>query len=112
MALENLTLGEIAKLAGALNEKTETAPHPIFQVGKAVFIRSVTNYYTGRVIQVTDTEIILTDAAWIADTGRFHNALKTGEFNEVEPYLKPVSISRGAIVDATEWTHELPYSQK
>ena len=57
-----------------------------FDVGKSYLIRSVTMYYTGRLASVTDTDLVLEDAAWIADTGRFATALKTGELNEVEPF--------------------------
>ena len=83
-----------------------------FEVGKAYFIRSVTMYYTGRITRITDTDIILDDAAWIADTGRFATALKTGVFNEVEPFVDPVIVQRGSIVDATAWSHLLPREQK
>lgn len=81
-------------------------------VGRAVFIRTVTMYYTGRIALVKGSEIVLTEAAWIADTGRFHDALKTGALKEVEPFVGPVSVSRGAIVDVTEWKHALPDKQK
>ncbi|CAK0747926.1 hypothetical protein CCP3SC15_1500015 [Gammaproteobacteria bacterium] len=57
-------------------------------------------------------ERVLEDAAWIADTGRFADCLANGSLSEVEPFVGPVIICRGAIVDATEWTHELPRSQK
>lgn len=81
-------------------------------VGKAVFIRTVTHYFTGRVALVKASEIVLTDAAWIADTGRFHNALKDGSLNEVEPFVGPVSLNRHAVIDVTEWKHPLPKIQK
>ena len=81
-------------------------------VGRAVFVRTVTHYYTGRVGLVKQGEVVLTDAAWIADTGRWHNALRDGTLSEVEPYLAPVSINRDAIVDVTEWKHALPREQK
>jgi hypothetical protein len=83
-----------------------------FQVGKAYFIRTVTHYYTGKLRALTDSEIVLSDAAWIADTGRFSEALKTGKLSEVEPFPDEVVISRGAFVDACEWTHPLPREVK
>jgi len=82
------------------------------QVGKTYLIRTVTHYYTGRVVAVTDTDLLLTNAAWIADTGRFATALETGKFNEVEPFMDDVIVARGAIVDATQWRHDLPRSQQ
>lgn len=83
-----------------------------FEIGEKYLIRSVTMYYTGRVARITAGDLVLEDAAWIADTGRFHTALKTGELNEVEPFVDPVVLPRGAIVDATRWTHALPRVQK
>jgi len=81
-------------------------------VGRSVLVRTVTLYYTGRVALVKASEVVLMDAAWIADTGRFATALKTGGLNEVEPFVGPVSINRDSIVDVTEWNHALPREQK
>ena len=81
-------------------------------VGNSVFIRCVTHYYTGKILEITESEIILEDAAWVADTGRFSDALKSGRLGEVEPFHAPVSIGRGAIVDATTWDHPLPREVK
>jgi len=84
-------------------------------VGSAVFIRTVTYHYTGRVVRETDTEIELDDAAWIADSGRFCQALITGQFSEVEPYPSgmTVSVLKGAIVDIVRnWPHPLPRDVK
>jgi hypothetical protein len=78
-----------------------------FVVGK-----KVTLYYTGLLVSVTDSDVVLEDAAWIADTGRFHDALKTGELNEVEPFVDQVIILRAGIIDLTEWQHDLPKVQK
>lgn len=62
-------------------------------LGKKVFIRTVTNFYTGKVEKTTRTTMTLSTAAWIADTGRFSNAVKTGDFSEVEPYIEPIKIN-------------------
>ncbi len=84
------------------------------QEGQCVFIRTVSNYYTGRIIGLSSKEIVLEEAAWIAATGRFHQAMATGSFNEVEPYPDDttVSVSRGAIVDVSTWNHQLPRDPK
>lgn len=72
-----------------------------FEIGAVYLIRTVTMFDTGRVLSVSDKEIVLEEAAWIADTGRFSTALKKVEFNEVEPFPDgEVIIGRGAIVDA------------
>lgn len=76
------------------------APHP-FAIGENYLIRTVTNYLTGRVVGVTATEIVLVSASWIADTGRFSDALKKSAFNEVEPFPDgDVIVGRGALIDA------------
>jgi aspartyl-tRNA(Asn)/glutamyl-tRNA(Gln) amidotransferase subunit B len=43
---------------------------------------------------------VLSDAAWIADTGRFANAMQEGILSEIEPFPNLVSINRQAIVYA------------
>ena len=66
----------------------------------------------GRLLRVTPTELVLEDAAWIADTGRFSDALKAASFNEVEPFPDgEVIIGRGAIIDAVK-IKETSRSQK
>lgn len=84
------------------------------RVGNAVFVRAVTHYATGRIVEITKDEIVLEDAAWIADSGRFSQALEKGEsvLNEIEPFHSPVAIGRGAIVDVTSWPHALPRKVK
>ena len=91
-----------------INEMT-LAP---WQLGKNYFIRTVTMHLTGKLIFINNNELVLKDASWIADSGRFHNALKTGELNEIEPFIDDVIINRGSIIDATIWSHPLPNEQK
>jgi hypothetical protein len=83
-----------------------------FEIGQSYLIRTVTFYYTGRIHAITDCDLVLRDAAWIVDTGRFHDALKNGNFLEVEPFLNDVIVPRTGIIDATRWAHELPKEQK
>jgi hypothetical protein len=89
--------------------KKSKSLNPI-QVGNNVFLRTVTHYLTGHVAEVSDdgNEIVLTDAAWIADTGRHAEMVKSGKLNEVEPYMDPVMVNRSTIVDCTIWRHKLP----
>jgi len=112
MAIDNLTIQEIKRLRSLLKSGANTS-HP-YQVGKNYFIRTVTHHLTGKLIQVTSKELILTSASWIADDGRFYDALKTGNFNEVEPFPPQleVIVGRGALIDAVEWLHALPLEQK
>lgn len=80
---------------------TPPVPEPFWQTGQAYLIRTVTMIDTGILVSMDDHEIILKDAAWIADTGRFNAALKSGQFGEVEPFPDGlVAIGRGSIIDA------------
>jgi hypothetical protein len=83
-------------------------------VGTKVFIRTVTMHYTGRVVGLTRTEILIADAAWIAESVRFATTLKTGELSEVEPYPEGVvvSVNRESLCDVSRWLHDLPREQK
>jgi hypothetical protein len=78
------------------------------KIGTNVIVRCVTHYYTGRIIDISPEEILLEDAAWIANTGRFNAGLVNGTLEEVEPFPGIVSVARGSLVDLTQWTHPLP----
>ena len=88
--------------------------HGPWQLGKCYLIRTVTMYQVGRLIGIYPLELELADASWIPDMGRFHDALKKGKdvFREVEPFVEPAIIGRGAISDATVWPFALPADQK
>ncbi len=92
--------------------KKVTANYYPWQIGKNYLIRTVTNYFTGRLIHVGHLELVLADAAWIADTGRFSDAVRNGTLNEVEPYPGEVIVGRGSITDACVWDSSLPREQK
>jgi hypothetical protein len=74
--------------------------HP-YQIGKTYVIRTVTMIQLGRLTAVYPQELVLEDASWVADTGRFANFLKDPELrSESEPFCAPCIVGRGAIVDA------------
>lgn len=79
--------------------------HGPWELGKAYFIRTVTMHLHGILVDVTEHELVLINAAWIADSGRFHDFI-TGKAqpNEVEPFVKhqPVIVGRGALIDAVQ----------
>jgi hypothetical protein len=110
MEIDNLTIKEVKHIQSLLKGSTDNS-HP-YQVGKNYFIRTVTHHITGKLIKVTAKELLLSDAAWIADDGRFYDALKDGKLNEVEPFQDDVIVGRGSLIDATIWRHDLPKSQK
>ncbi len=82
-------------------------------IGADYFIRTVTHYYTGRLVAITEDELVLDDAAWVVDTGRFADAIKDGTLSEVEPYPDGmhVIINRKGYIDACAWNHPLPRKQ-
>ncbi len=113
MNIDELTIGQAKELAGMFsNQKTESKH--FFRIGENYFIRTVTNYYTGILVDVSDKEILLKNCSWIASTGRFSDAINEGVLDEVEPYQieSEVVIGRLAIIDACVWKHELPKDQK
>lgn len=95
-----------------LNQENSMSEQP-YKIGESYLIRTVTMIITGRVLSVGDKEIVVEDAAWIADTGRFSNCLKEGDYNEVEPFPDgEVIVGRNAVVDACLIKTALPRSQK
>ena len=84
----------------------------IWEVGKNYLIRTVTMIDTGRLVAVGEHELVLEDAAWIADTGRFQQALESASFSEVEMFPKGrVIIGRAAVIDAVQ-INTLPTMQR
>lgn len=109
----NIDLKDLAELMSAISGlQQRNSPTAFWQVGHKYFIRTVTHHHTGVLAGVTDQEIIVKDAAWIADDGRLTDSLKTGNFSEVEMFpIGNVLIGRGSIIDATEIS-AIPTSQK
>ena len=83
-----------------------------WKVGTCYLIRTVTMAWTGRLVEVGEHELVLEDAAWIADTGRYHKAKTTEDLSEIEPRDGPVIIGRGSVVDAVQWDSDLPRDPK
>ena len=73
-----------------------------WEIGKSYLVRTVTMIQHGRLLDVTEKELVIDQAAWIADTGRFSDFMNgRGEPSEVEPFGPGVVIvNRGAIIDA------------
>jgi len=76
-----------------------------FKIGVSYFFRTVTYHLTGRVKEVIGKFLVLEDAAWIADSGRFNEFIKGTPSStlEVEPfYDHDVYLNIDSIVDATQ----------
>lgn len=112
MDTNDLTIRQARELAAMFNHIQPSVAHQPFEIGKPYLIRTVTMIDTGRVVEVGPQEIVVEDAAWIADTGRFSGALQSVDFSEVEPFPEgKVIIGRGSIIDAIQ-IPTLPRKQK
>jgi hypothetical protein len=112
MDINELTLGQIKELHWLFPTSQTVTDNSAWEVGKIYLIRTVTMIDTGKLVAVTPSELVLEDAAWIADTGRFAQAVEKAEFGEVEPFPSGrVIIGRGAVIDAVQ-IKLAPRSQK
>ena len=107
MDIQDLTLKQIRQVVREFGGGSESDATDVrksaWEIGKIYLIRTVTMIDTGRLVDYSDHELVLEDAAWIADTGRFMQAVESAEFDEVEPFPNGrVIIGRGSIIDAVE----------
>jgi hypothetical protein len=117
MNIDELTVEqakELASLFGGNHNKPDQLSDQPYSLNKNYLIRTVTHIDIGTVLYVGEKEIVMTDVSWIADTGRYADALATGELSEVEPYPdgQLVIVGRASVIDATKWNHPLPREQK
>jgi len=111
MDVNELTLGQVKELR-AMFGSANVPDNSAWEIGKNYLIRTVTMTDTGRLVAVTEHELVLENAAWIADSGRFSDAVKKAEFLEVEPFpTGRVIIGRGSVIDAVI-IRDIPRSQK
>jgi hypothetical protein len=81
----------------------------MFKQGQDVLIETVTKYWVGTITEVGADWVRLEPAAWVADTGRYHEALRDGFGSgaEVEP-VESVVVQRAAICATLPWKHGVP----
>jgi len=80
-------------------------------IGQSWFFRTVTYHLIGKVKKRFGNILVLEQASWVADSGRFTNAIKDGTLNEVEP-LGTWNVNMASVTDFGEWKHALPTKQK
>ena len=62
MNIDDITFGQFNQLKAAFGSiNPDSSSHPL--LGKNVFIRTVTSYFTGRLDRVTEREFVLQQAA-------------------------------------------------
>lgn len=79
-------------------------------INQKLFIRTVTYHMVGKVVNRVGNLFELKDASWVADSGRFMNALQEGTLDEVEP-VGQQWVNIETIVDMFPWRHDLPKEQ-
>ena len=80
-------------------------------VNQCFFFRTVTFHLVGRVVRRVGQWIVLDSASWVADSGRFMQAIKDGTLNEVEPVGRAY-VNMESVTDFFPWAHALPEKQK
>lgn len=78
-----------------------------FTIGENWFIRTLTYHQVGKVVAIQGDFLILDSGSWVADSGRFAEALVGGTLSELE-FVGKIIVNLGNIVDAFPWNHELP----
>lgn len=111
-------LEELEKLENEVQEKKSALEYKKlevpFKVGEKYFIRTVTYFTIGEIAAVVGQFIVFKKdtISWIADTGRFQQAINDGVLNEVEPVSVEGGVNVNSITDYFLWKHALPRSQK
>lgn len=80
-------------------------------IGGSYFFRTVTYHIVGKVVRRFGMILQLESASWVADSGRFMNAIKNGELDEVEP-TGSCFLNLNTVTDFYSWKHKLPKEQK
>ena len=80
-------------------------------VGSKYFFRTVTYHLVGEVKRMVGRFAYLKNASWIADSGRFNEAIKNGTLSEVEN-VGDAFINLDTVVDFFPWKHSLPKESK
>jgi hypothetical protein len=114
--LNKLTYGEIKQLLEIFgNKPKESNSDSPFKIGQIYYIRTVTMHHVGRLKAIYHDFLVLEEASWVADSGRFNEFITKGNVSsscEIEPFYNDAIIGRGSIIDATIWNNKLPTEVK
>jgi hypothetical protein len=121
MNIQNLEqLLALAKSMESLQKTVGDAcsPSSLFTPGSKYYIRTVTHHQVGKCIGVVHEGnipfVLLENASWVADSGRWHDSLTKGfQSNaEIEPCPGVVRVNVSSIIDIFDWSHNLPTEQQ
>lgn len=121
MNIQNLEqLLALAKSMESLHSTVSShgSPSALFSSGSKYYIRTVTHHQVGKYIGVVHEGnvpfVLLESASWIADSGRWHDALAYGFKSnaEIEPCPGIVRVNISSIIDIFDWSHDLPTKQQ
>lgn len=108
--MKEQVIEKLLELYAGNGSESKTNEHP-FKVGESYFFRTVTYHLVGQIKEIIGKWIVLKDASWVADSGRFHVALEKGELSEVE-YMDKAILNMDTITDASPWNSKLPKESK
>lgn len=92
---------QIAEVLKQAIPATPADGHP-YKLGEYYAVRTLTMIQTGRLEAVYAGELVLSDACWIADTGRWTQFLTDpASASEVELFANDAIVQRSNIIDAT-----------
>jgi len=103
------TLSKIKKQLGCDEVKEISSYKDMIE--EKFFFRTVTYHLVGKVEKQIGDFLKLSNASWVADSGRFMNAIKEGKLNEVEP-VGIAYLNLQTVTDFFPWRHDLPKEQK
>ena len=101
----------VMELLSLLTDSKGTTSDLPFEIGECYYIRTVTHHQTGRIKEIIGKFLVLEDGAWIADSGRWKDAIELGKLSEVEPVDCKIFVNTDTIIDAYEWRFDLPRKQ-
>lgn len=113
MNINDITLGQVLELQGLL---ASCKPNPLknhsWQIGEKYVVRTMVYHIIGELREVTETDLYFEPAAWLAVGTRMSHMLKTGDVDEVEPFIHGAWVSRASVCDWTPWQHAIPTEAK
>lgn len=75
-----------------------------YEIGEQYHVETVTKYFLGELVNVTDKELCFIKCSWVEDTGRYNKYVSGNAPNTNEPFPRDavVIIGRGAIVSCVK----------